>query len=267
MRQFVIGGNWKLQINTLAETKSVLTAIRDAVDQLSVDMLDIFIALPYTSLSTGQDLLHDSPIALAAQNVHYKESGPFTGEISIESLKELGVQYVLVGHSERRLIFGEQNTALNKKVHKVLEHGLIPVFCIGETASQRAAGNHESVLAQQLTEGLAGITEPQLESIILAYEPVWAINNPLLNPDGEIKAATAEEAGATQAYIRSWFAKTYSQEVADHLRIQYGGSMKPANCEDLLSLPDIDGGLIGSASLSAELFLPIIRTAISLQTQ
>jgi len=172
--------------------------------------------------------------------------------------------YVLVGHSERRIIFGESDTSLNKKVKKVIEHGLKVVFCIGEKASQRNDGQHEEILSHQLRSGLKEISEDQLSSVIIAYEPVWAINNPLLNPDSEIIAATPEEAESTHAFIRSWFAKNFSDKVANSIRIQYGGSMKPANCEQLLPLPNIDGGLIGSASLSSDSFIPIIETASKL---
>ena len=263
MRPFVIGGNWKLQINTIEKTKAVLTEIRDAIEKEDTGNTEIFLALPYTTLYVGQEMLKDSKIALAAQNVHYDESGPYTGEISIEALKEFGVEYVLVGHSERRIIFDELESTLNKKVHKVLEHGLKIVLCIGETAAQRNSGEFEDVLAGQLSSALEGVDEDQLSSIILAYEPVWAINNPLLNPDAEIKAASPEEAQLTHAFVRGWVASNYSNRAAEDMQIQYGGSMKPANCGDLLPLEDIDGGLIGSASLSASSFLPIVQTASS----
>jgi len=262
MRNFVIGGNWKLKINTTVKTREALTDIINYVSQIDTDKIEIFLALPYTTLYLGQELLQHSPIALAAQNVHYDEAGPYTGEISIQSLKELEVKYILIGHSERRIIFDESNQSINKKVHKVLEHGLTPVLCIGEQASDRNAGNYQQVLSDQLRTALEGVTKQQMSSLILAYEPVWAINNALLNPDAEIKAATPQEAEETHAYIRSWLADNYSPTVAEQTRILYGGSMKPANCGDLLPQDDIDGGLIGSASLSSETLGPIIDTAV-----
>lgn len=264
MRNYVIGGNWKLKINTIDETKRALIDIRNFVESTDTGTVKIFLALPYPTLYLGAELLADSSIALAAQNIHYEETGAFTGEVSIQSVKEFDVEYILVGHSERRLIFNEPDKVLNKKIHTVLDHGITPVFCIGETAAQRNSGEYQEVLDQQLSSGLENVTADQMKQIIIAYEPVWAINNPLLNPGAEIKAATPEEAEAAHAYIRSWLVDHYGEAIAQTIPIQYGGSMKPANCDKLLPLADIDGGLIGSASLSSETFGPIIKTATSI---
>jgi len=258
MRNYVIGGNWKLQINSLEETKNTLISMKEALEGENIGSTSVFLALPYTSLHLGKEILTDSKISLAAQNVHYDESGPYTGEISIESLKEFNVEFVLIGHSERRIIFEETDIILNKKLLKVLDHGLKVVFCIGETAAQRNSGDYENVLAKQLEMGLTHVSEEQLSSVVIAYEPVWAINNKLLNPDSEIKAATPEEADNTHAFVRSWIANNYSESASERIQIQYGGSMKPSNCSSLLSLSNIDGGLIGGASLKPDTFIPII---------
>lgn len=267
MRKFVIGGNWKLQINSIPKTVETLQAINEfnsELDRLGMTEVDIFLAIPYTSLFTGQTALSGS-ISLAAQNVHYDEKGPYTGEISIEALKEFNVEYILIGHSERRIIFGEKDSNLNKKVHMVLKHGLTPVLCIGETAKQRAEGKVAEILTRQLQMGLMDVSSEDMAKIIVAYEPVWAINNPLLNPGIEIKAATPQEAENTHLLIRKWLVDQYGEAVAESIRLLYGGSMKPANAEELLSKPNIDGGLIGGASLSVDTLGPIIKMARTMQ--
>jgi triosephosphate isomerase len=270
MRKFVIGGNWKLQINTISQTKEVLQGIVKFNQELNqtteLNPVEIFLAVPYTALAAAKEVLGGSVVKLAAQNVHYDTKGPYTGEISIESLQELQVNYVLIGHSERRIIFHEQDHHLNLKIHQALDYGIKPVFCIGETAAERNSGKVKEVLYHQLASGLEGVSQEQMEQITIAYEPVWAINNALLNPDAEIKAATPEEALETHKLIRDWLVSTYDQQIADDTRILYGGSMKPANAEELLALPDIDGGLIGGASLSVNTLGPIIRIARELQT-
>ena len=206
--------------------------------------------------------MKDSKLKLGAQNVHFMNSGAFTGEVSIEALVECNVEYVLLGHSERRRIFSESDESINAKMLKVLEHGLKPVLCIGESAKERESGRMKDINWHQLSQGLAGISEKQLNDIIIAYEPVWAINNKYLNPDTEIRAATPEEALESHKIVRTWFKEHYSENAASKIRIQYGGSMNKNNAEHLLALEDIDGGLIGGASLSKDAFLPILEASL-----
>jgi triosephosphate isomerase len=262
--KFVLGGNWKLQINTIEDTITTLRDMTSKFGTQQIDGVEIFLALPFTLLSLAKEELKGSTIQLAAQNVASAEKGAYTGEVSVESLVELDVEYVLVGHSERRIIFGEKGPELNKKMKLLLEHNLKPVYCVGETAQQRQSGLFDEVISQQLAEGFEGITEDALSEIIIAYEPVWAINNPELNPGIEIQAATPEQAIDAHKFIRSWFVTNYSDDAASHLIIQYGGSMKPSNAETLLSQSDINGGLIGGASLNSETLGPIVEIASKL---
>ena len=204
----------------------------------------------------------NTKLKVCAQNMHSDAKGAFTGEISVDSIKELGCEYVLLGHSERRRIFKEDDQFINKKVQLALQNNLKVVLCIGETAQERNDGKVVEVNEYQLSNSLKGVTKEQLSNIVIAYEPVWAINNPALNPGVEIRAATAKEAQEAHIIVRNWFTKSYSKESAEKIRIQYGGSMNKKNSEELLKISDIDGGLIGSASLKAEDFLPILTSAL-----
>lgn len=257
-RRFCIGGNWKMQISSVGEASKIASELSVAVNS---DYLDIFIAPSYNALYTLGTELQGSRVKLAAQNMYYREKGAFTGEISVSSLIDAGVKYVLLGHSERRRIFGETDNEINLKLLKALEKGLIPVLCIGETAKEREQGKVASVNETQLSGSLKDVSSKQMKNVIIAYEPVWAINNPYLNPDTEIKPATPLQASEAHKIARNWIKNNYSNTIAEQVRIIYGGSMNASNAAELLAIEDIDGGLVGGASLSAEKFIPIIQFA------
>jgi triosephosphate isomerase len=198
-------------------------------------------------------LIKNTPVKLGAQNMHYEDSGAFTGEISNSMLKSVGCEYVIIGHSERRTIFGENDKMINKKINKALESGLKVIFCIGESLEQREEGNTNEVVKKQIVNGLINVTSDDLTNIIVAYEPIWAI--------GTGKTATPEQAQEVHSFIRGQIEKIYSKESAENLQIQYGGSVKPENAATLLSQPDIDGALVGGACLKADSFLSIIASA------
>ncbi|WP_371803784.1 triose-phosphate isomerase [Candidatus Lokiarchaeum ossiferum] len=264
MRKFVIGGNWKMQIVKVDEAVSVAKEIATALEEIDMNGVDVFVAPSYHALFAVGQAIKGTKLKLAGQNMYFRDQGAFTGEISADSLLDCGCEYVLLGHSERRRIFGEDNAYINQKVKKALEKGLKPVLCIGETAKEKADGQTEAVNQKQLEESLADVSPEQMKNIVIAYEPVWAINNKFLNPDTEIKTATPNEADSIHKFIRKWLIDTFGNEIGNTIPIQYGGSMKDSNCEGLLSIKDIDGGLIGGASLSAAKFKPIIEAATKL---
>ncbi|MFO8019544.1 MAG: triose-phosphate isomerase [Promethearchaeia archaeon] len=261
MRKFAIGGNWKLKVPKVKDSVEIAKAIASELEDIDLSGVDVFIGPSFNALYPVGQAIDDTKLKLAGQNMYFRDKGAFTGEISPDALLEAGCEYVILGHSERRRIFGEDNEYINKKVLKALEKGLKVVLCIGESARERQEGKLEEINTSQLKECLAGVSVEQLNDIIIAYEPVWAINNEYLNPGVEIKAATADEAKEAHALVRNWFKEEFGQEEANNIQIQYGGSMKPANCGDLLPLEDIDGGLIGTASISAETFIPIVKKA------
>ena len=262
MRKYVIGGNWKMQIPNISDSTSTATEIANELKKYNVE---VFVSPSYNSLFSVSEEINGSPLKLAAQNMAAKETGAFTGEISVLSLLELNVEYVLLGHSERRRIFNESNELINDKVHLALKHGLKVVLCIGETAKERSDGLMKTVNEDQLANSLKDVSTDQMNNLIIAYEPVWAINSPHLNPGIKIRPATIEEANDSHAVVRNWLQDNYGS-IANSVRIQYGGSMKGSNAQKLLSQPDIDGGLIGGASLKAETFMPIIKFADVLQS-
>ena len=262
MRKFVIGGNWKMQILKVEEAVSIATEIAKEINDILTENVEVFIAPSFNALYSVGKAIKGTKLKLAGQNMYFRDKGAFTGEISADSLLDAGCEYVILGHSERRRIFGESDAVINQKVKKALEKGLKPVLCIGETAKEKEQGNTESVLRTQIEGSLADIPPEQLDQIVIAYEPVWAINNKFLNPDSEIKTATPEEAEKNHNFIRNLLKTTFGEEIAFKIPIQYGGSMKAANCEGLLKILDINGGLIGGASLSAEKFKPIIEAAV-----
>jgi triosephosphate isomerase (TIM) len=258
MVKFVIGGNWKMQtgiISSFETAKSMVKALKDIPD------VDIFIAPPYTSLIDLRDVCFGSNIKVAAQNMCEYDIGAYTGEIAAEWLIEAGCTYVLLGHSERRKIFGESNETINNKIKKALKIGLKPVLCIGETAKERSDGKKFEVNEQQLNLSLKDITAEQMKTIVIAYEPVWGINSKGLNPVGEIRAATPAEAEEMHVFVRNWLVKKFGDAVGKEVPIQYGGSMNAANCEELLKIKDINGGLVGGASLKPADFKTIVETA------
>ena len=261
MRKFVIGGNWKMQILKVDEAVSVAKAIAAAIDTISDEGVEVFIAPSYNALYSVGQAIKGTKLKLAGQNMYFRDKGAFTGEISTDSLLDAGCEYVLLGHSERRRIFGEDDAYINQKMKKALEKGLKPVLCLGETAKERADGNMEAVNKAQLEGSLADVLPEQMKNVVIAYEPVWAINNKFLNPDTEIITATPEQAEAAHKFIRKWLVDKFGNDIGNSIPIQYGGSMKEANADGLLAIADIDGGLIGGASLSAEKLKPIVEAA------
>lgn len=248
MRQYYIAGNWKMN-KTKAEAvelaKGLVAALKDGKNKY-------MIAPSFTNLDAVAQVLKGSNILLGAQNMSTEESGAHTGEVSVLMLKDLGVQTVILGHSERRHIYKEDDTMINKKVKLALKHGLEVVLCIGELLEERQAGKAEKVCEEQTRKGLEGVSAAELAKVTIAYEPVWAI--------GTGQTATADDAQAIHVYVRNILAEMYGREAADKVIIQYGGSMKAENAAALLAKPDVDGGLIGGASLKVDTFEPICKT-------
>jgi len=248
MRVPLIAGNWKMY-KTIGEAVELVEALlRDLGDTTGREVL---VCPPFTALHALSPLLQETPIRLGAQDVHYELQGAFTGAISPLMLKDVGCRYVLVGHSERRQIFGEGDELINRKLRAALTNTLRPILCVGETKPQRDAGEAESVVVGQVRAGLAGVAIEALEQLVIAYEPVWAI--------GTGDTATPADAQAMHATVRLTITELYDQAAADQLRIQYGGSVKPDNVDELMSQPDIDGALVGGASLKADSFLRIVQ--------
>lgn len=246
-----IGGNWKM--NTDAQAGSDL-ARSLASGMTAAAGVDVAIFPPFVYLREIDAAIATSDILLGAQDAYDQPNGAFTGEISIEMLRDCGVKSILTGHSERRHVIGESDTIVNRKTRAILNAGLQCVLCIGETLEQRESGKTDAINEHQTRAGLEGVTKAQLAQVVIAYEPVWAI--------GTGKTATPEDAQDAHAKIRELIANMYDQDAADEIRIIYGGSMKPGNAEELMSMPDIDGGLVGGASLKAEDFFGIIRAGV-----
>lgn len=236
---------------TLEEGYGLASEIKGMVADEVNNSAEVVIIPPYIHLSGIQNLLKNSEIKLGAQNCHQKNKGAFTGEISPGMLANMGVQYVIIGHSERRQYFGETNALLAEKINAALENGLTPIYCFGETLEQREAGQEFEINFNQVKEGLFHLTDVQIKNVVLAYEPVWAI--------GTGKTATSAQAQEIHKFIRIKLAENYDDEVANEISILYGGSMKPENATELLSCLDIDGGLIGGAALESRSFVEIIK--------
>ena len=251
MRKTVIAGNWKMN-NDLKESEKLIVELKNLL-QNEKPNCDVIVCPPYTSLSEAYKLLKGSQIKLGAQNMHFEENGAFTGEVSASMLKSVGCEYVILGHSERRHIFGESNEMINKKIKKALSAGLKPIFCVGELLEERERGTTNDVVKKQILKGLAEISADEMKNIIVAYEPVWAI--------GTGKTASPAQAQEVHEFIRDLVEITYSLEVANDLVIQYGGSVKPDNAKELISQKDIDGALVGGACLKADSFMGIIKGA------
>ena len=248
MRTPIIAGNWKMN-NTIAATKALVTELIPLVKDAKAEVV---ICTPYTDLATAVELTKGTNIKVGAENVHWAEKGAFTGEISADMLVELGVTYVIIGHSERRQYFGETDATVNARVKAALAKGLKPIICVGETLEEREGGKGEEALVRQTTEAFKDIAKEDLENIVVAYEPVWAI--------GTGKTATAEVANDTIKIIRDTIGKLYCPKCAEEkVRIQYGGSMNPKNVKELMAMPEIDGGLIGGASLKAPDFSLVVN--------
>ena len=249
-RKTIIAGNWKMY-KTASEAKAFAEQLKSSLPRAK--RCSIVLCVPYVDIPVAVKLLKDSRIAVGAQNLHWEENGPFTGEVSAAMLADLDVKYVIIGHSERRNLFYESDLTVNKKVHAALKTGLRPILCVGEDQDQRELGVTLELIAYQLKTALAGVSPEDMRHIIIAYEPIWAI--------GTGNTATPEQAGEVCSAIRGVLRKLYGARIARSTTIQYGGSMNEKNAADLLAQEDVDGGLIGSASLQPDRFLKIIQAA------
>jgi triosephosphate isomerase len=250
MRTPLIAGNWKMH-KTEAQAEEYIQALLPRVATLSG--VDLAICVPFTDLRAMVDSARGSRVEIYAQNMHHESSGPFTGEISAPMLQELDVHGVVLGHSERRELFGETDRALASKVPAALQAGLRPILCVGESESERAAGDTERKLRQQVRDDLAGVTDERLAEVAIAYEPIWAI--------GTGQTATPEQAQDAVAFVRALVADRAGAEIAARVRVLYGGSVNPENAAALLALHDVDGALVGGASLQADTFAAIVGSA------
>ena len=249
-RKTIIAGNWKMNY-TSSQTKSLVAEFIDKV--FDITDIELIICPVFTALHAAVEVSVNSKVSIGAQNVHWERNGAFTGEISAEMLKEISVEYVIIGHSERRQYFGETDQTTNQRLQAAINAELKPIFCVGETLEQRQDGQTETVISKQIKIGLDGISANQLEKITIAYEPVWAI--------GTGMTATPEQAQDVHEFIRKLIRNTFGGKVADRVRIQYGGSVKPNNIRELMSKPDIDGALVGGASLKVEDFSLLVHNA------
>ncbi|SEM76474.1 triosephosphate isomerase [Syntrophus gentianae] len=248
MRKALIAGNWKMN-KTDPEAVALAKALVAEVGQY--DSCDILLCPPFTSLKSVGEVIKGSRIKLGAQTMHWEKSGAFTGMISADMLKALGCTYVIIGHSEQRQFFGETDDTVNRRTRAVLANGLLPIVCVGEFLEQREAGKHEEIVKNQVVNGLKGLSNEEMKNVVIAYEPVWAI--------GTGKTASSQDADDMHACIRSTVEKTWSRDVADGLVIQYGGSVKPETIDEQMSMPNIDGALVGGAALQADSFARIVK--------
>ena len=250
MRKPIIAGNWKM-FKTRDEALQFIYAVAEKMP--SNEKVDSVVCSQFTVLRClvkrqGENL------KIGAQNMHFADEGAFTGEVSGQMLSSIGVSYVVIGHSERRAMFNETDESVNKKLHKAFECDLVPILCVGESLEQREGGKTEEVIGKQIELDLAGLTKEQVKTLVIAYEPIWAI--------GTGRTATSQVADETCGFIRQTVAKLYDEETAEAIRIQYGGSVKTSNIDELMSMPNIDGALIGGASLKAEDFITLVNAAL-----
>lgn len=250
MRTKIVAGNWKMN-NDKEESKKLIKDLKKAIKKEDLKNTRVIVAPTFVNLSSSVKAAKKSKIEVVAQNMHQAKNGAFTGEISADMLKAIGVETVILGHSERRTYFNETDKALAEKVDAVLENKMETIFCFGELLEDRKSNNHFSVVESQLSNALFHLGANAWKSIILAYEPVWAI--------GTGETASAEQAQEMHAFIRSIIEKKYTKEIAESISILYGGSVKPANAEEIFSKPDVDGGLIGGAALNVDDFTAIIK--------
>ena len=247
MRKKVIAGNWKMNMlpnEAMAFIEGLAPLVKDAE-------AEVILCVPYTDLFYSLLTAQDTKIKIGAQNMHWKESGAYTGEVSGKMLKSIGVEYVIIGHSERRQYFNENDETVNKKVKAAFDNELNPIVCVGETLEQRESGKAEEIITTQTKLALEGLSDEQVKNTIIAYEPIWAI--------GTGKTATADDANNAIKAIRNEIAKNYGQNIANEVIIQYGGSVKASNAKELFNTTDIDGGLVGGASLKVEEFAKIVN--------
>lgn len=245
-RKTVIAGNWKM--NKLPSETGAY--IKEVIEKTKGSKCEVIACVPFVCLESAVNAAKGSHVKIGAQNLHFKDSGAYTGEVSGQMLKDIGVEYVIIGHSERRQYFGENNAQLLEKTRRALENGLKPIFCVGEVLEDRENGSYNDVVQGQV-EALFDLSADDFGKLVIAYEPVWAI--------GTGKTATAEQAQDMHAHIRKVIADKYGKEVADNTSILYGGSCKPENAREIFSKPDVDGGLIGGAALKADSFMGIIE--------
>jgi triosephosphate isomerase len=250
MRKKIIAGNWKMN-KTGAEAASFARDLK--IKTLNINKTEIIVCPPFTALAPVHEMLKEGRIKMGAQNVHWEPDGAYTGEVSAEMIENAGCKYVIIGHSERKQYFGETNQSVNKKIRRTLTTSLSPIFCIGETLQQRQDGQTNEIIKKQLIEGLADLSSDQMKRIVLAYEPVWAIGTGL--------TATPEQAEEVHQFIRELIGERFNPQVAEVASILYGGSAKPDNIKELLSQQNIDGGLIGGASLKVDSFVAMIKIA------
>ena len=249
-RKTIIAGNWKMN-KTASETKQFADELKTILPRAK--WCDALVCVPSVNIPAALRAFKDMRVSVGAENVFYEKSGAYTGEVSADMLKDLGVKYVIIGHSERRQYFGETDITVNKKVHAALEAGLHPIVCVGESLEQRELGVTMDLISLQVKSALAGVSAEKLRKCVIAYEPVWAI--------GTGRTATPEQAGEVCTFIRATIRHMYGARIARSITIQYGGSMNPSNAAELLAQPDIDGGLIGGAALKPDQFVAIINAA------
>lgn len=251
MRKKIIAGNWKMNRGSLSDASSLAVGIHEAAGERTD--VEVVLCPPYTALGVVKEVVADGNVKVGAQNLYPKDEGAFTGEISPLFLRDVGCDYVILGHSERRAYFNESNEFINEKVHAAHAAGLKPILCVGETLDERESGKALDVVKDHVVGGTKGLSADQMKISVIAYEPVWAI--------GTGKTATPQDAEEVHAFIRQQLTELFSKDVAEAVRIQYGGSMKPDNAKDLLEQPNIDGGLIGGAALKVDSFMGIIDYA------
>jgi triosephosphate isomerase len=249
MRKPFIAGNWKMNTDSAS---AVALAAGLAKELSSVDTVDVAVCPPFVYLQSVAAALSASNVALGSQNIYFEEKGAFTGEISCAMLKDTSCAYAIIGHSERRHVMGETDAMINKKISAAISGGLLPIFCVGELLEDRQGGTTNEVVASQIKNGLEGICAESVQAVTVAYEPVWAIGTGL--------TATPEQAQEVHAMIRGLLAELYGNEIAQAIRIQYGGSAKPSNTAELMAQPDVDGLLVGGASLKVEDFAAMVKT-------
>ncbi|MFN9718199.1 MAG: triose-phosphate isomerase [Planctomycetota bacterium] len=257
MRRFLIAGNWKM--NTIRSSGVALAGELAAVAPQSEVGVEVLVCPPYPYLIPVGEKLQGSAVHLGAQDVYFESPGAFTGEVAVEMLRDCGCRYVILGHSERRHVMGESDAVINRKVRAAISGGLAAVLCVGELLSERQSGQTEEILDRQMEGGLAGVSEEEAAEVVIAYEPVWAI--------GTGVTATPEQAESAHEHLRKWLSRRYTPAFSDRVRILYGGSVKADNAESLLSQPNVDGALVGGASLKSASFVPIIEAARKLSTE
>ncbi len=252
MRKTIIAGNWKMH-KTIVEAIELANGLKRELFKLDFNAVDVVLCPAFTALSEVAEVLAETGIGLGAQDIYWLDEGAFTGEVSPLMLRDAGCQFVIIGHSERRQFFGESNEGVNKKIKAALRAGLTPIVCVGENLQEREANKTFKVIDDHINNGLVDISASDMLNLVIAYEPVWAI--------GTGRTATPEQAQEVHKYIRDLLKKKYGQEVSDSVRIQYGGSVKPENITELMNNPDVDGALVGGASLKVDSFSAIVVKA------